>query len=196
MLQFNELRLTADNKCLIIDAQVEDLSYFTNVKIDSVFIDIQDTWVQSGPSDSAVRVYYKDYGTELDVINDSEGKHVRIEVPNTLLDVSKNNMYFVYVIADISNAPEALEAPCSCSQDTIIGTVINLYTFYQSLMNGVKDLEKTCEVPVNLINVFLRQQIIEACIRAGNYPLAIKYWKAFFLDSEKVYIPKTCGCNG
>ena len=42
MIQFNELRITSDNKCLIIDTQVEDLSYFVNVTIDSIFIDTQD----------------------------------------------------------------------------------------------------------------------------------------------------------
>jgi hypothetical protein len=196
MLQFNELRLTADNKCLIIDVQVEDLSYFENVKIDSIFIDTQDTWISNGPSDNATRVYSQNAGTALDILGDSTGKHVRIEATSPIITPAKNNMYFVYVIADVSNAPEALEAPCNCSNETIIGTVINLYTLYNTLMGNIKELGNTCETPVNLINAFLRQQMIDACIKTGNYALAIKYWKAFFLGTEKMYISKSCGCNG
>lgn len=196
MLQFNELRITADNKCLIIDTQVEDLSYFDNVKIDSIYLDTQDTWINDGPSSQATLLYSQESNTEFDVIKDDKGRHVRIEVGNPVITSSKNNMYFVYVLADVSNAPEASQAPCTCSQDKIIGTVVNLYTLYNTLMSGIKELANDCEVPVNLINAYLRQQIIDACIKAGNYTMAIKYWKAFFLDSDKVYRSKSCGCNG
>lgn len=195
MLQFNELRITADNKCLIIDTQVEDLSYFKNVKIDSIYIDTQDTWISGGYSSEAVKVYSQDEKT-LDIIKDETGRHVRLEVTSPIIVPSKNNMYFVYVVADVENAPEAMQAPCSCSNDTIIGTVVNLYTLYSSLMGGIRELADSCEVPKSLINSFLRQQLIDACIKSGNYPLAIKYWKYFFLDENKVYTSNSCGCNG
>lgn len=196
MLQFNELRLTADNKCLIIDAQVEDISYFDNVKIDSILIDTQDTWSPNGPSDKATTVYSQNGGTALDILEDSTGRHVRVEVKSPLITPAANNMYFVYVVADVSNAPEASLAPCECNKEIIIGTVVNLYTLYTILMGGIKELGNTCEIPSTFINAFLRQQAIDACIKAGNYPLAIKYWKAFFLGTEKLYISKSCGCNG
>lgn len=195
MLRFNELRITADNKCLIIDTQVEDLSYFENVKIDGIFIDTQDTWISDGPSTKAIQVYSQEDKT-LDIIKDEKGKHVRVEVESPLITPAANNMYFVYVMADVTNAPEAMQAPCICSKDSIIGTVVNLYNLYTTLMSGVKELSDSCSVPTGFIDTFLRQYVIDACIKAGNYPLAIKYWNEFFLNKKKVYTSKSCGCNG
>ena len=175
MIQFNELRITSDNKCLIIDTQVEDLSYFVNVTIDSIFIDTQDSWILNGPSDSAIRVYSKNNGKQLDIIKDDTGRHVRLEITDPLIDSSKNNMYFVYVIADISNAPESTEAPCECSKDRILGTVVNLYSMYQNLMGEIRELSNTCEVPASLINSFLQQEILDARALYPNSSLADLY---------------------
>lgn len=196
MIQFNELRITSDNKYLIIDTQVEELSCFINVIIDSIFIDTQDSWVPNGPSDNAIRVYSQNSGKELDIIKDESGKHVRLEITNPLIDSSKNNMYFVYVIADTSSAPESIEAPCEYSKDRILGTVVNLYYMYQNLMGGIKELSNTCEVPASLINRFLQQEILDASIRTGNYPVAIQTWKKFFMDGIKNHSTNQCGCNG
>lgn len=194
MLQFNELRITPDNKCLIIDVQVEDLAYFKNVKIDSILIDTQDTWVYSGPSDKAVLLYSQD-SPALSVV-DNEGKHVRIEAEQPLIVPAENNMYFVYVVADISNAPESMQAPCDCNKDTIIGTAVNVHSFRSLFMKGIKEIENSCEMPVTLVNAYLRQQAVEACLKTGNYPLAIKYWKMFFQNINQTVMTKTCNCNG
>ena len=196
MIQFNELQITSDNKCLIIDTQVEDLSYFVNVTIDSIFIDTQDSWILNGPSNSAIRVYSKNNGKQLDIIKDETGRHVRLEITDPLIDSSKNNMYFVYVIADTSSAPESIEAPCECSKDRSLGTVVNLYYMYQNLMGGIRELSNTCEVPASLINNFLQQEMLEASIRTGNYPVAIQTWKKFFMNGIKHRSTNKCGCNG
>ena len=195
MLRFNELRITSDNKCLIVDIQVEGLSYFENVKIDSILLDTQDTWISSGPSDTAALLYSQD-NSSLDTIKDSAGKHVRLEVGQPLISPSENNMYFVYVVADISNASEVSEAPCDCSEDCIVGAVVNLHTLYSTLMDGIREVENSCDMPVNLVNSFLREQVVEACLKTGNYPLAIKYWKEFFLSGTGKTVSKSCGCNG
>lgn len=196
MIQFNELRITSDNKCLIIDTQVEDLSYFVNVTIDSIFIDTQDSWIPNGPSNNAVRVYSENGGKQLDIIKDDTGRHVRLEITDPIIDSGKNNMYFVYVIADISNAPESMEAPCECNKDSILGTVVNLHSMYQNLMGGIRELSNTCEVPASLINSFLQQEMLDASIRTGNYPVAIQTWKKFFMDGVKYHNTNQCGCNG
>ena len=48
MIEFKELRVTPDGKTLIIDAAVNDLSYYDNVYIKSVTVDTQDTYSESG----------------------------------------------------------------------------------------------------------------------------------------------------
>lgn len=195
MLNFNELRLTPDNKCLIIDVSVENISYFENVTIDSIFIDTQETWVPNGPSDNAVVVYNQEY-KELDIIQDGEGKHIRLEVKKPLIDISTKQMYFIYAIADISNAPEVALTFCTCGNEKILGTVVNTYYLYSTLLNGIKEIASDCGNNKNFINNFLRLQSIDASIKAGNYSLAIKYWNMFFNEDIKEINYKPCGCYG
>ena len=54
MVTFQELRITPDGQKLIIDVSVKDLEYYTNVYLDTVQIDTQDTFVESGPSSEVV----------------------------------------------------------------------------------------------------------------------------------------------
>lgn len=57
MLHFNELKITPDNKYLIIDVSVDTDEYFNNIEIDKVIIDNQDTYSTSGPSSTPLYTY-------------------------------------------------------------------------------------------------------------------------------------------
>ena len=54
MVQFQELKITPDGKKLIIDVSVKDSKYYTNVYLDKILIDNQDSFLESGPSSSAI----------------------------------------------------------------------------------------------------------------------------------------------
>ena len=54
MVTFQELRITPDGKKLIIDVSVKDSKYYTNVYLDKILIDNQDSFLESGPSSSAI----------------------------------------------------------------------------------------------------------------------------------------------
>ena len=45
MLHFNELRITQDDKYLIIDASVDNQDFYDDIILDSVVIDTQATYV-------------------------------------------------------------------------------------------------------------------------------------------------------
>ena len=57
MLIFNELRITPDQKYLIIDVSVDNQKYYKNIQIDSIIIDTQDTYIDSGPSNKPIFTY-------------------------------------------------------------------------------------------------------------------------------------------
>ena len=57
MLIFNELRITPDQKYLIIDVSVDNQKYYKNIQIDSIIIDTQDTYIDSGPSNNPIFTY-------------------------------------------------------------------------------------------------------------------------------------------
>ncbi len=54
MIHFNELRITEDNKYLIIDVSVDSDSCFDDVTLDTIIVDNQDTYVDNGPSSNPV----------------------------------------------------------------------------------------------------------------------------------------------
>lgn len=216
MIYFKELGITPDNKQLIIDVGIEQLEKFQNVVIDSIYIDTQDTFIQSGPSDKSLKVYSQPEHSTVEVYTcpciknvyerDTDAKiyvedmydrqNVRLELTKPIIDFKKNNLYFVWVKADTMMAPE-LQSTCSCGSDTLLGTVLNKHIFYDTLMPSVREIEDTCSIPKNFIDNFLRINAIESSIKAGNYPLAIKYWNRFFNKKNHCCVkPKPCGCHG
>ena len=198
MIQFNELRITEDNKCLIIDVQIEDSRYFEGAVIDKITVDTQDTYLNEEDVTQAVEVYPAMTEVE-DIIQVFDGgRRVRAEVVSPLIKFCKN-MFFVHVTTNVDNASESSKAPCACSEDTAVAAVANMYPIYQNLMSGIKELADTCTVPQNFINSFLQFQAVNTALEGGNYPLAIKYWNKFYKDStspSNKVISKGCGCHG
>ena len=92
MIEFKELRVTPDGKTLIIDASVKDLSYYDNVYIDSLTIDTQDTYSESGSSTNPIFYY------EVASVSDENKKRIRLELNNTVLGDITGNMFFVYIL--------------------------------------------------------------------------------------------------
>lgn len=215
MLQFNELRITPDNKYLIIDVSVKNEIYYKKVVIDSIVIDTQDTYVSNGPSSKPIYIYTNEcdlsmiYSSSENICNPvleeesmsycfTEGlessQHVRLLLSTKDLGVPLDTtMFFVYAIASGTPAPDT---PCGLDNSIIMGTVVNLYPFYQNTMKYVNELNDNCQIPKGFIDMILRLKALELSIRTGNYIQAIKSWKRFFgIHSNQVPVTK-CRCNG
>lgn len=204
MMHFNELRISQDNRFLIIDASIDESSYFDTVSLDSVVIDTQDTYVSNGPSSTPIYTYkvgekYQQVYSSPDnsqvltsalepvlVKSELESRRIRLSLDATDLGVQLNNtMFFVYVI---STGTPSSEAPAGTTNPMIMGTVVNLYQFYQKSIYYLKGISKDCcEVPKCFIDFILRYKALELCIKTGNYTEAIKYWKKFFMDKTPLF---------
>lgn len=203
MISFNELRITQDGKYLIIDVSVDESSYFDTVSLDSIVIDTQDTYVANGPSSTPIYTYKvgEDYSpvysspdnsqvltSDLEPVlveNELGSRMVRLSLDATDLGVQLNNtMFFVYVISTGTPSPDA---PISTTNPMIMGTVVNLYQFYQKSMYYLKKVSNDCEVSKCFIDFILRCKALELCIKTGNYTEAIKYWKKFFMDKTPLF---------
>ena len=191
MVHFNELRITSDGQHLIIDVSVLSESYYKNVYIDSIVIDNQDTYVGSGPSSNPVYSYYVPNGVSQLTKKTYSKKHVRLVLtPN---DLPLNGLLFVYVRAKGTPAPDT---PCGLDNITTLGTVTNMYPFYQQAMNYIGELASNCSIPQNFTDYILKLKGLELAVRTGNYPDAIKYFNKFFKNKSDVVIRKGgCGCG-
>lgn len=209
MLEFNELRITPDGKKLIVDVSVKDLSYYNDVYIDAIIIDTQDTYVVNGPSSNPIFKYeagqdayiLKNFNL-LDYeerecftgLGEADPKRLRLVLDNTTLGASINdNLFFVYAIA---KGTPAADTPCGMDNATIMRVVANLYPFYRSMVNYMKEVEDTCSIPKTFIDSLLRFKALDLSIRTGHYTQAIKYWNKFFKDIKNKTINTGCKCNG
>lgn len=217
MVQFNELRITPDSKYLVIDASVKDEPYYDNVAIDSIAIDTQDTYINSGPSSKAKIIDVEkeeEYLYSLPennscnpVLEDSDKsycftytsevlkgkKHVRIYLSSKDLGVDiQNNMFFVYIIAAGTPAPDT---PCGMDNSITMGTVMDLYPMYRESVYRLEEMDDDCNIPKCLIDNILRIKSLELSVKTGNYPKAIQYWNKWFKDIKTVRT-NTCNCYG
>lgn len=184
MIQFNELRVTPDGKNLIVDASVKNLSYYDDIYIDSILVDTQDTYVANGPSSKPAFKYQLD---------DSD-KNIRLELNSTLLQLPiDGNLFFVYVVVKGTPSPDT---PCGMDNTITMGVTANLYPFYRSSINYMKEIENNCDVPRNFVNAFLQLKALELSIKTGHYAQAIKYWNKFFKEAKSITINTGCNCNG
>lgn len=216
MIIFDQLSIAPSGQHLIIEARVDNSSYFDKVEIDSVVIDSQDTYVPNGPSSNPIFIQQIPQN-ELDktysipecrcdpVLEDEDDsycftkgeqltKYIKLVISEKELGVPlKNSMLFVYIIARGYPSPDT---PCGYDNSKVMGVVVNLYPYYQSMMSGVKEISDTCNVPKHFINNILRFKAIELSIKTGNYLQAIKYWKKFFSSDRVRSIYKPCKCHG
>lgn len=185
MVTFNELRITPDGKKLIIDVSVSDLEYYENVYLDSIQIDTQDTFIESGPSSNTV--YTKTVS--------GDSKFIRLELDNSdLLPSLNDNIFFVYVR---TKGTPSSDTPCGMDNYITRRTVINVYPIYCATIQYLKELNHNCEIPKGIIDMYIKFKALELGVKTGNYSNVIDIWNKYFKGSKYNYNSKTsgCGCN-
>lgn len=211
MIHFNELKYDCNGTILVIDVSVDDMEWFDNVEISNIVIDTQDTYTANGPSSNPIFIYettpdpyFKDLAAKSNnlvlansnssyVYIKGNNKNVRLEIPISKLNIiPSNTILFVYAMASGVPAPNT---PCGMDRSTIMGTVIYLQDIYNRIISNIKEIEKECSIPKSFINEILKFSAIECCVRTGNYPLLIKYWKKFYENKLSDKTTKICLCN-
>lgn len=195
MVHFNELRITSDGQYLIIDVAVRNESYYKDVYLDSILIDNQDTYVGTGPSSTPIF----EYTVPTTQIVDGKAKQVQQKSIRLVLEAidlttrSLKDLLFVYVRVKGTPTPNT---PCDMDNITTLGTVVNMYPFYQQAINYIGELASNCNIPQNFIDFILRTKALELSLKTGNYPDAIKFFNKFFNGKDTTVIRKGgCGCG-
>lgn len=80
--------------------------------------------------------------------------------------------------------------------------VYNPCRLYNGLLPSINELEQNCnQIPMNFINGLLRKKAIDACIEAGHFEQACKYWCKFYQHGATTFSSAStnsggCGCHG
>ena len=201
MVIFNECRIDDEGKRLIIEASVENLSYYKNVYIDSIVIDTEKTYSPNGPSDNSVfsKAFKKD---DLEIEEYDNGKTQKTGVKKVRLclnskdlkvDSLDNNIFFVYILT--TGIPDP-GTPCGMDNCFAMGIAVNLRPVYNMAMKYIKELDSTCTIPKGFIDMILRLKAFDLSLRTGNYSIAFKQWDKLFKNKISVSPNTGCGCNG
>ena len=182
MIKFTELRVQKGRLTIVAEVrEIED--YYDNVYIDKIIIDSQDTLNTSGPSANPI----------YSVTVDGNQKKFSTSLSETALGVDiDNTMFFVYAVAKGVPAPET---PCGYDESTTVGVTLSLCPIYNATMGYVKQVENSCEIPKDFINMILQFKAIYYSIESGHFTQAVKYYNKFYKNLS-VNTHSTCGCHG
>lgn len=185
MVKFNQLKIDAENKNLIIEVSVDDSSYYERFYIKSIKVDTQKTFIEGGPSEKAKPIY-TDTGSEL--------KTVLMEVPIvSTLEASDKDLFFVYVIID-GPMEDLADAPCEYSILTTVGVAYNKQYLYNEALSNLKAFNNNCHNNLALIDHILYHKYFELSLKGGQFMNAIALWADLTKTSSSVSL--NCGCNG
>lgn len=170
MIKYNTLKIEGNN--LIIDFEVEDKPYYSNVSIEGVRVDTPLTYGTDTP-------YYIYDGDDV----------TRYEAEIFIPDVKKELLIItpqVYV---------ALPPDTPCGADIIdMAAVYDRNVLLDKGLGYLKELGDTCEISRGFVDFILKRHAFDMAIATCNYSMAIKYWK--MLTMVKGTTIKGCGCYG
>lgn len=185
MIKFNELKISDCDKTITIDISVPDLSYYTNVYIDKIIIDTQDTYLGSGPS--LTPAYTQ--------IIDGNTKTLRVVLNEIALGgiTVDRNLFFVYAVA---KGTPAIDTPCGMDNINSIGVVTNLKPIYDKAIGLLTNTLDKCSPSQPLMDFIYKLNGLNLAIKLCNYVLAIKYYNKFFkTDTYFDLLTSNCGCE-
>lgn len=183
MIKFTELRVQKER--LTIVAEVREIDdYYDNIYIDKIIIDTQDTLTTSGPSANPI----------YSVTVDGNKKKFSISLSSTELggvDID-HTMFFVYAVAKGIPAPDT---PCGYDDTPSVGVTFSLCPIYNTTMGYIKQVENSCEIPKDFINMIIQLKAIQYSVNSGHFTQAVKYYNKFYKNLS-VNTSHTCGCHG
>jgi hypothetical protein len=184
MVDFLNLRISPDGLTLDIQVKVSSLSYYENTEITGIYIDTQDTYVDTGqPSSKAIEfpllTGHKEYTFSL----------TKADLNNLSL---KDNLFFIYVK---NNGLVASDTPCGMDKEYTLGVVMYPCNYYNNIMQYVKQVENECVIPKNFIHEYLKFKALQSCIETRHYTQAIIYYNKYFKKLSNT-TDNTCGCHG
>lgn len=170
MIKYNTLQIDGDY--LIVDLEIEDKPYYSNVRIEGVRVDTPLT-----------------YGTDTPYYIYDEDDVTRYEAEIFIPDVKKELLIIT------PQVHVALPPDTPCGADIIdMAAVYDRNVLLDKGLGYLKELGDTCEISRGFVDFILKRHALDMVIATCNYSMAIKYWK--MLTMVKGTTIKDCGCDG
>lgn len=181
MLQWNELRITPDSKFIVLDVEVQNLDFYKDIYIKSIYIEAfnsPDKFINAMPTTSSEEIWSSE---------DTTTKHVKKYID---IDTISNNMFFIYALAEGTPAPNT---PCNCKDPLLVGVVYDDKLIYNSSVMSILST-RNCAGNRKLLDFIFKEKALELSLKTGDYKAAIGYWE--MLTKNTNTITNSCNCNG
>ena len=119
-------------------------------------------------------------------------KNKHLELTSPVIQNVNSDLFFVYVKVKGTPSPDT---PCGMDNSITGKALFNIQPIYKNIMNYVKELGNTCNVPYNLVDKSLQLKMLNICLQIGNNIEAADIWKKYFMDNI-TNEPINCNCNG
>ena len=206
MITFNELRISDERDCLIIDIEVERVDVFKDMYIDSIYLEYyKNASVMDMPGPKSVLVY----------ANENENPSVKAKRIYYRLDsydsakmgVSSFDNGLFYVIVNVGGTPTSQVAymPCGTDEPKRIGAILDWKAFYERGMQYVNSLLNGCNPCPDLTgfeHFAVLWNALKMAIATCDWRLVSDLWNKFLLapsDTSITINTRTgssgCGCR-
>ena len=207
MVNFNELRIADDRKCLIIDFEVERVDVFKDKYVEAVYLEYYKNANPVGvPGEKAVTVWEN-------ARNDNTIKSKRIyyrlkQEDATKMGVTTFDNGLFYVIVKCAGEPgyQITNMPCGSDNPYQIGAILDWKAFYNRGMQYVNSLFNGCNPCPDLTSFehfAVLWNALKMALSTCDWNLVSDLWGKFLLaPNNSAFVPSSatpkssgCGCR-
>ncbi len=204
MVIFNELRITEDAKCMVIDFEIEKVDVYKPMYIQSVYLEYyKNANAVSMPSGKAYCLY-ENKGEDRNV------RAMRLNFPvdglrNTDLGVTTFVNGLFYVIVNCGGEPASIVGymPCTYDDTRRIGAILDWKAFYDRGMAYISSLFgpcSSCPDYTDFEHFAVLWEALKMAISTCDWNLVSELWDKFLLTpeakaGETVVTRSGCGCR-
>lgn len=190
MVIFDLLYIDNNGKNLYIEAHVDDAECFKNQTIEGIYINTDETFLNSGVNLESKALVY-----EWHPEGEPRSIKLKIDAADTNLKVLgfNKNMFFIYIKTNGIPAPDT---PCGMDNEYNLGVVYNLHSIYNKAINYTKELVDKCRISKCFIDFILNFKMLEYSIKTSNLMVSIDVWNRLTKNNNTTKIKSKCNCHG
>lgn len=205
MVIFNDLRITEDKECLIVDCYIEDIDGYDGMYIDSIDIDYYKNVTEDcQPSEHAINLYTHEDGETFRALRKTL-KRSDIVGKDFGTETFDGGLFFVVVRCDGNPTNLEVLAQYSCTMDNTvdIGVIIDWQRIYEQGMGYAAKLaygcDNPCDSPVGFEQFIIYWYALQLAISTCDWPQVRKLWpkflRAFGGGNASSTSSSGCGCK-
>lgn len=203
MVRFNELRITEDRKCLVVDVEMEQIGLFSNMYIESIYVDYYENVDSSGMP--GAKAYLLWSAPE----DGQKFRGVRTFLKAEDLDETEfgitsftNGLFYVTVICG-GTPGDMSKLPCGSDSDRETQAVIDWKGFYENGMNYISSMfgcgGDKCTIPAGFEEFVLLWNALKTALAVCDWPMVAKLWKRILrsrgYSMSGAFTDNACGCG-